>query len=173
MAASERDTPADVILAIDDPYMQQIIDGTKTVEFRKYDMVGIERIWFYRNAPHSAITHVCEVAPAVDRRDPAHAPLPEDGLGNAEYNQNHPDTYSKITRTQGDTSRERESKTMGFNVINENARINSNVPTTSQPTKQEKMVMKKENKGQLSQKDVSSSPTTKNYTWKQKGKAID
>ncbi|KAF9776287.1 hypothetical protein IL306_005565 [Fusarium sp. DS 682] len=34
----------DMILAMNDPYMQQIIDGTKTYEFRKYNMAGIQRI---------------------------------------------------------------------------------------------------------------------------------
>ena len=67
--------------------------------------------------------------------------------------------------TQDDTSREKEFESMGVNVIKENARINPNVPATSQPTKQEKIAMKKETKGQLSQKDVRLSPTTKNYTW--------
>lgn len=81
---------ADMILGINDPYMQQIIDGTKTFEFRKYDMAGVQRIWFYRTAPHSAITHVCEVDPAVKRGEGS-TRIPEDGLGNKEYNQNDPD----------------------------------------------------------------------------------
>ncbi|KAH6884245.1 hypothetical protein B0T10DRAFT_493806 [Thelonectria olida] len=80
----------DMILAMNDPYMQQIIDGTKTYEFRKYTMAGIERIWFYRTAPHSAITHICPVNEAATRR-PGDAPLPEAGLGNKDYNEHHPD----------------------------------------------------------------------------------
>ncbi|KAI1042053.1 hypothetical protein LB505_007227 [Fusarium chuoi] len=76
---------SDMILAMNDPYMKQIIDGTKTYEFRKYNMAGIKRIWFYRTAPHSAITHICPVNEAVTR-NPGDAPLPEDGLGNKEYN---------------------------------------------------------------------------------------
>ena len=59
------------------------------------------------------------------------------------YSQNYPDTYSDITSTQDDTSREREFESMGINVINENTRINPNAPTTSQFIKQEKMVIKK------------------------------
>jgi len=77
-----------MILAMNDPYMQQIIDGIKNYEFRKYKMAGIQRIWFYRTAPHSAITHICPVNEAVTRQD---GPLPEDGLGNKEYNEEHPD----------------------------------------------------------------------------------
>ncbi|KAH7309709.1 hypothetical protein B0I35DRAFT_440493 [Stachybotrys elegans] len=80
----------DMILAMNDPYMQQIIDGKKTYEFRKYNMAGIERIWFYRTAPHSAITHICPVQKAATRRE-GDPPLPEDGLGNAEYNNKHLD----------------------------------------------------------------------------------
>ncbi|SPJ79106.1 uncharacterized protein FTOL_07497 [Fusarium torulosum] len=83
MSASNK-TPSrsDMILAMTDPYMQQIIDGTKTYEFRKYNMASIQRVWFYRTAPHSAITHICTVN---------QAPLPEDGLGNKEYNEKDPD----------------------------------------------------------------------------------
>ncbi|KAF4999363.1 hypothetical protein FGRMN_2504 [Fusarium graminum] len=73
-----------------DPYMQQVIDGTKTYKFRKYNMAGIERIWFYRTAPHSSITHICPVSQAVTRNDDDE-PLPEDGLGNKDYNEKHPD----------------------------------------------------------------------------------
>ncbi|KAI8711545.1 hypothetical protein NCS52_01418300 [Fusarium sp. LHS14.1] len=81
---------SDMILAMNDPYMQQIIDGTKTFEFRKYNMAGIKRIWFYRTAPHSAITHICPVDEAATR-NPGDEPLPEDGLGNKEYNEKHVD----------------------------------------------------------------------------------
>ncbi|KAL7946212.1 hypothetical protein V8C42DRAFT_319893 [Trichoderma barbatum] len=80
----------DMILALNDPYMQQIIDGSKTYEFRKYNMIGVERVWFYRTAPHSAITHVCEVEPAATR-GPGHKSLSEDGLGNKEFNDGHID----------------------------------------------------------------------------------
>lgn len=79
-----------MILAMNNPYMQQILDGTKTYEFRKYNMVGIKRIWFYRTAPHSAITHICPVDEAVTR-NPGDEPLPENGLGNKEYNEKHVD----------------------------------------------------------------------------------
>ncbi|CAG7564356.1 unnamed protein product [Fusarium equiseti] len=71
----------DMVLAMNDPYMQQIVDGVKNYEFRKYIMAGIQRIWFYRTAPHSAVTHICPVNQAVTRED---GPLPEDGLGNKE-----------------------------------------------------------------------------------------
>ncbi|RSM02813.1 hypothetical protein CDV31_010772 [Fusarium ambrosium] len=81
---------SDMILAMNDPYMQQIIDGTKTYEFRKYNMAGIKRIWFYRTAPHSAITHICPVDEAATR-NPSDEALPENGLGNREYNERHAD----------------------------------------------------------------------------------
>lgn len=53
-------------------------------------MAGTRRIWFYRTAPNSAITHICPVDKAVTRTLDD-APLPEDGLGNREYNEKHAD----------------------------------------------------------------------------------
>ncbi|KAF2495854.1 hypothetical protein BU16DRAFT_459572 [Lophium mytilinum] len=81
----------DVILAIQDPYMSQIFDGSKTYEFRKYLITPtVERIWFYRTSPHSSIEYVCEIDPARTRK-PGDEPLPEDGLGNFEFNSGHKD----------------------------------------------------------------------------------
>jgi predicted transcriptional regulator len=74
-----------------DPYMDQIIDGKKSYEFRKYRLSAeVKRIWFYRTAPHSSITHICETLPARTRNvgDP---PLEADGLGNMEFNTGHKD----------------------------------------------------------------------------------
>lgn len=89
---SSRKPPCtDVILPMQNPYMAQIIDGTKNYEFRKYCLKpSIERIWFYRTAPHSSITHICETQPARTR-NPGDMPLEEDGLGNAEYNRRDKD----------------------------------------------------------------------------------
>lgn len=96
-------TYTDVILPMQDPYMAQIIAGTKNHEFRKYRLKpSVQRIWFYRTAPHSSITHISEILPARTRprsvvagdtdtdTDP-HPPLNEDGLGNAEFNNRHKD----------------------------------------------------------------------------------
>ena len=81
----------DVILAMQDPYMSQIVDGTKNYEFRKYCLKpSVKRIWFYRTAPHSALTHICEILPARTR-NPGDPPLEENGLGNAEFNNRHED----------------------------------------------------------------------------------
>ncbi len=81
----------DVILAMQDPYMSQIVDGTKNHEFRKYLLKpSVKRIWFYRTAPHSALTHICEILPARTR-NPGDPPLEEDGLGNVEFNSRHED----------------------------------------------------------------------------------
>ena len=82
----------DVILPLQDPYMDQIIDGTKNYEFRKYRLKSsVKRIWFYRTAPHSSITHICEILPARARNagDPA---LKENDLGNEEFNTRHKDS---------------------------------------------------------------------------------
>lgn len=49
----------DIILPMRDPYMGQIIDGSKNYEFRKYRLKsGIHRIWFYRTAPYSVLIYV-------------------------------------------------------------------------------------------------------------------
>ncbi|KAJ5833297.1 hypothetical protein N7474_001608 [Penicillium riverlandense] len=83
--------PTDVILAMQDPYMTQIIDGVKNYEFRKYRInASVQRIWFYRTAPHSSITHICEILPAATR-NPGDALLAEDGLGNVEFNTRDPE----------------------------------------------------------------------------------
>ncbi|KAK4185407.1 hypothetical protein QBC35DRAFT_503775 [Podospora australis] len=79
------DGPADAILAMQDPYMDQIIPGQKTYESRKYRLQpSVQRVWFCRVAPHSAITHISEILPARTRD--ADKPLEEDGLGNREFN---------------------------------------------------------------------------------------
>ncbi|RMZ81022.1 hypothetical protein DV738_g2409, partial [Chaetothyriales sp. CBS 135597] len=89
--ARDHKSTTDVILPMQDPYMSQIINGTKNYEFRKYCLKpSIRRIWFYRTAPHSAITHICEILPARTR-NPGDEPLVEDGLGNSEFNSRHAD----------------------------------------------------------------------------------
>ncbi|KAL8826415.1 MAG: hypothetical protein Q9170_007410 [Blastenia crenularia] len=81
----------DVVLPMQDPYMSQIISGTKNYEFRKYRLKpGVKRIWFYRTAPHSALSHICGILPARTR-NPGDNPLDENGLGNAEFNNRHRD----------------------------------------------------------------------------------
>ncbi|KAJ5193836.1 hypothetical protein N7472_006302 [Penicillium cf. griseofulvum] len=82
---------SDVVLPMQDPYMTQIIDGRKNYEFRKYCLrPSVKRIWFYRTAPHSSITHVCETLSARTRNS-GDLPLEEDGLSNAEFNSRHKD----------------------------------------------------------------------------------
>lgn len=66
--------------------MQAIASRKKTYEFRKYRLVAsVQRIWFYRTAPHSSIEYVCDMEPARTR-DQGDKPLPDDGLGNLEFN---------------------------------------------------------------------------------------
>ncbi|KAJ5633871.1 hypothetical protein N7528_001713 [Penicillium herquei] len=82
---------SDVILPMRGPYMDQIVRGEKNYEFRKYRLKStVKRIWFYRTAPHSSITHVCDTSSARTR-NPGDLPLEEDGLGNSEFNSRHPD----------------------------------------------------------------------------------
>ncbi|CAF9927450.1 hypothetical protein IMSHALPRED_007218 [Imshaugia aleurites] len=69
--------------------MTPIVDNRKPHEFRKYRLKpSIKRIWFYRTAPHSTISHICEIAPARTR-NPGDAPVEETGLGNREFNTRH------------------------------------------------------------------------------------
>lgn len=66
--------------------MQQIVDGKKNYEFRKYCLKpSVKRVWFYRTAPHSSIEYICEILPAATR-NVNDTPLDENGLGNREFN---------------------------------------------------------------------------------------
>lgn len=90
-ATSAASSSTDVILPMQEPYMTQIADGSKPYEFRKYHLKpSVQRIWFCRTAPHSSISHICEIAPA-QTRNPDDAPLEENGLGNREFNTRHKD----------------------------------------------------------------------------------
>ena len=81
----------DALLAMCEPYMQQIVDGIKNYEFRKYRLItSIKRISFYRVAPHSSVEYICEIEPARTR-EKGDEPLEENGLGNWEYNTGHKD----------------------------------------------------------------------------------
>ncbi|KAJ7655221.1 hypothetical protein DFH06DRAFT_1201943 [Mycena polygramma] len=76
----------DAIIPMTDNYMQNIVCKEKNYEFRRYRISpSVQRIWFYLNAPLSHIAYICEIDPARTRNagDP---PLPEDGLGNTEFN---------------------------------------------------------------------------------------
>lgn len=86
-SATDPTDPTDVILPMSEPYTSFILSGHKTHEFRRYRLrPTVQRIWFYRTAPHSAITHIAEISPkphiwSLD------GPLPEDkGAGTREYN---------------------------------------------------------------------------------------
>lgn len=71
--------------------MQQIVNGEKNYEFRKYCLKeSVKRIWFYSTAPQSSIEYVCEILPARTR-NVGDLPLEEDGLGNEEFNAKHQD----------------------------------------------------------------------------------
>lgn len=82
--------PTDAILPmIADPWMEQIISGQKTYEFRKTRIrPSVKRIWFYLTSPHSCIKYICEIDPARTR-NPGDEPLEEGPLGNKEFNERH------------------------------------------------------------------------------------
>ncbi|KAL7418798.1 hypothetical protein Q5752_006481 [Cryptotrichosporon argae] len=76
-----------------DDYMQQIVTRQKDHEFRRrlYPPT-VARIWFYETAPVSAVTYICEIAPARTRgAGGGSPPLHAGGLGNAEFNARHVD----------------------------------------------------------------------------------
>jgi len=97
MPSAANKIPTDAILPMRntpaEPYMDQIISGAKTHEFRKYLIKSsIQRIWFYMSAPTSSLKYICEIEPAATRKE-GDAPLPENGLGNKEFNQRHADWH--------------------------------------------------------------------------------
>lgn len=77
----------DVIMAMREPYMTDIVKGRKRFEFRRYRLSKVKRIWFYQTSPHQYIQYVCDVG-SVRTRQPGDEPLPEGpGLdGNYEFN---------------------------------------------------------------------------------------
>ncbi|WWC71172.1 uncharacterized protein I206_105125 [Kwoniella pini CBS 10737] len=89
------DTPkTDIILSMahtsTEDYMQQIVNKSKTHEFRKklYPS-SVVRIWFYETFPISAITYICEINPAHIRDK--NGLLDTIGIGNKEFNEPHKD----------------------------------------------------------------------------------
>lgn len=84
----------DLLLSINIPtanYMHQIVIREKDHEFRKYRYPStVARIWFYENAPVSAVTYICDVDQARTRTA-SDKPLETTGVGNAEFNAFHPD----------------------------------------------------------------------------------
>jgi hypothetical protein len=79
-----RPAVTDVVLPMNQPSMQHIVDGSKSHEFRIYLIpCAVKRVWFYVTAPESAITHICKIDPAWIRDD---GPLPITGIGNKEFN---------------------------------------------------------------------------------------
>ncbi|EPQ51366.1 hypothetical protein GLOTRDRAFT_108245 [Gloeophyllum trabeum ATCC 11539] len=88
MASQSR---TDAILPMTDEYMEQIVRKEKTYEFRRYRInPSVQRVWFYVNAPFSHIAYICEIDPARTRNE-GDEPLPENGLGNREFNERHKD----------------------------------------------------------------------------------
>ncbi|KAI0746077.1 hypothetical protein C8Q76DRAFT_49600 [Earliella scabrosa] len=84
-------THTDAILPMTDDYMQQIVRREKTYEFRRYRISdSVKRVWFYLNAPRSAIVYICDIDSARTR-NPGDPALPEDGAGNREFNTRHRD----------------------------------------------------------------------------------
>ncbi len=83
---------SDAILPMQEPYMSQIVNGTKNHEFRRYRIrPEVQRVWFYLTHPDSCIKYICEIEPAQTRNEDGDAPLREDGLGNREFNTHHKD----------------------------------------------------------------------------------
>ena len=80
-------SPTDAILPITDPYIMQIVNREKKFAFRKHHLAAtVERIWFYRTAPHSCMEYICEIDPGISSQQARNEVLPEDELGNDELN---------------------------------------------------------------------------------------
>lgn len=73
-------TKPDVILSLVNtpkaPYMDEILSGRKTYEFRRYALKRAERVWIYVSAPASALKYVCEIEAMPKRGDSDWEPLP-------------------------------------------------------------------------------------------------
>lgn len=80
----------DVIMAMREPYMTDIVEGRKRFEFRKYRLLEAKRIWFYQTSPDQCIQYVCDVGPARTRQ-PGDEPLPEGPGIDGNYEFNHHD----------------------------------------------------------------------------------
>ena len=77
----------DVVLPMNQPYMNQIVSGDKTHEFRRYKLSPqIKRVWFYITSPECQISYICGINPAktLTSKDGS---LPLNGLGNKEFNE--------------------------------------------------------------------------------------
>jgi predicted transcriptional regulator len=82
-----RTTSTDVVLAMNQPYMDQIVSGDRTYEFRKYKLSPqIKRVWFYTTSPECRISYICGINPAkaLTSKDDS---LPLNGVGNKEFNE--------------------------------------------------------------------------------------
>ncbi|KZT65893.1 hypothetical protein DAEQUDRAFT_676010 [Daedalea quercina L-15889] len=116
---------SDVILPMTDECMQQIVSREKpTYEFCHYRLnASVRRVWFYLKVPLSHISYVCNVD-LVHTHLPGDPPLPEDGRGNKEFNERHPNWASNgyayricsVRRLQSPVSLEMLKKVYGIGI---------------------------------------------------------
>lgn len=78
-----RTNNSDIFISIHPPYVKEIINRTKSHEFRSWALPPtVVRLWIYETAPRSTIRYMAAISPAKCPGDI----LDENGLGNAEFN---------------------------------------------------------------------------------------
>ncbi|KDR70130.1 hypothetical protein GALMADRAFT_254966 [Galerina marginata CBS 339.88] len=91
----------DVVLPMMNDYMQQIVQGKKNYEFRRYRITpSVVRVWFYLTAPQSHIGYICEIDNAVTRTA-ADEKLVEDGRIRSVYKLLEPITLATMKAKYG------------------------------------------------------------------------
>ncbi|KAG8676483.1 hypothetical protein FPOAC2_02578 [Fusarium poae] len=93
MAPSSNSAPArsstDVLLAIKQQHLANIISREKNHEYRKYRLKdGVSRLWLYETGDgggSSSITHIAIIPPNT-RHEPGSVPTEPPGIGNEDFN---------------------------------------------------------------------------------------
>jgi len=74
----------DIFLSIGPNFANLIASREKTYEFRRYKpKEPIKKVWFYVTSPDSGLKYIAEVGEPVEYP----TKIPEDGIGNADFNQ--------------------------------------------------------------------------------------
>lgn len=73
----------DIVISIKPKYVEQIIKKLKNYEFRNYiPKQGVTRLWIYTSTPIKKLEYVADIDTIVKQPEI----IPEDGIGNHEFN---------------------------------------------------------------------------------------